>query len=261
MRQETIYIETPEKIVFYYKIAQIGARVAAYVLDVVIQLAVIILVLLLISAVSGLGMTSLEPGGESQAFYLTVAFFYLLYFFFQWGYFALFELLRQGQSPGKRMLRIHVIRSDGEPLDAASILIRNLLRAVDGFPFLNILGGLVAMIDKKSRRFGDMVGDTLVVHEVRFDLKEPEFETRLSEQVVKGPGLELTRKLSEEELFVIRRFLQERYKIPKDRLREIASKLAGRVVQRLNIETSQVEKDPVLFLERVYKEHTVADEE
>jgi uncharacterized RDD family membrane protein YckC len=256
LKQETVTIESPEKIRFYYPIAKIGTRIGAYFLDILIQVLVIFLIVLLMAASGGLGLYfSTETAGDFTL--MIAAFFYLIYFFFQWGYFTFFEILKNGQSPGKKAMRINVIRSDGDPLDVSAVVVRNLLRAVDGFPVFNLLGGLVSMLDKRSRRLGDMVADTVVVHEISFDLKEPDFKTFLSTQSSESPGIKLMSKLNEEELYVIRRFLADRHLLTPDRQKAVGEKLAASVKKRLNI--TQSFRDPVLFLETIYREHAHED--
>lgn len=253
MKQETVFIESPEKIRFYYKIAHTGTRIGAYILDIVIQGGIIILILLLFFSIGVLGDFL---AGDFQ--FLALAFFYLVYFFLQWGYFTFFELFKNGQSPGKKILRIDVIKADGEPLDVSTIVLRNLLRAVDGFPFFHFLGGFISILDSKSRRLGDIVSDTLVVHEIRFDLEEPKFTTRLSSKSTAEPSMGLITKLDEEELYVIRRFLGERHLLSPVKQKNIAAKLAAGVKKRLNINDDS--HDDIIFLEQIYREHSVGGE-
>ncbi len=254
MRQETISIETPEKIRFDYKIAQTGTRIGAYILDMVIQVTIIILGVLLLVFIGVWEGGSLPGPLTGQFQLLALAFFYLLIFFFQWGYFTMFEMFKNGQTPGKKAMRISVIRSNGEPLDASVIVLRNLLRAVDGFPVLSALGGFISILDKKSRRLGDIIADTLVVHEIRFNLKEPLFKTTISSKSQEEPAMKLMTKLDEEELYVIRRFLSDRCLLPEEKQKSIGTKLAANVKKRLDI-TGDFD-DEIVFLERIYKEHS-----
>ncbi len=258
MKQETITIESPEKIRFYYPIAKIGTRIGAYILDMLIQGTVILLFVLVLTAKGGMSVFFTIDTADDFTL-MAVAFFYLIYFFFQWGYFALFEIFKNGQSPGKMAMRINVIRSDGDPLDAPAVVIRNLLRAVDGFPMFHLLGGLVSMLDNRSRRLGDMAADTVVVHEIGFDLEEPDFKTSLSAKSSGGPGIELMSKLNEEELYVIRRFLADRHLLTPGRQQAVGNKLADDVKKRLNL--TQSSRNPVLFLETIYREHAHEDTE
>lgn len=254
MKQETISIESPEKIRFDYNIAKIGTRIGAYLLDMLIQMLILFLVYLVFMMSGGLDDGPISAGTADEFRFAAAAFLYLIYFFFQWGYFTFFEIFRDGQSPGKRAMRISVIKSNGDPLDVPVIVLRNLLRAVDSFPTLHLLGGFVSIIDKKSRRLGDIVADTIVVHEIRFHLEEPRFDTKLSEKSTREPPLKLMTRLNEEELYIIRTFLGDRHKLTGDREGLIARKLAERIKQRLTI-TGRF-PDDIVFLETVYREHT-----
>ncbi|MCP4151798.1 MAG: RDD family protein, partial [bacterium] len=183
---------------------------------------------------------------------------YLVYFFFQWGYFTFFELLKNGQTPGKKAMRICVIKADGESPDASTIVLRNLLRAVDAFPAFHFLGGFVSILDKKSRRLGDIVADTIIVHEIRFQLEEPAFQTKLKSSGMKEPDFAPNVKLNEEELYVIRRFLNQRHLLSTEKQSAIAEKLADKVKTRLKIKKSLNSKN-ILFLESVYRKHADDD--
>ena len=87
-------------------------------------------------------------------------------------YFGLSELLSRGQTLGKRLSGIRVVRIDGFALEPAGILVRNIFRVIDNLPPLWI----VPLVSKKSQRFGDMVAGTVVV----FDKPESISDLRLT---------------------------------------------------------------------------------
>ena len=93
------------------------------------------------------------------------AFTLLFLFGFVFAYYAGLELLWDGQTVGKRALKLRVLRDNGTPVDAASVLARTVVRLVDFLP-LGYLVGLISMIvDGRARRLGDIVGGTIVVRE------------------------------------------------------------------------------------------------
>ena len=256
MKLDSISIESPEKIVFQYAIAKTGARMAAYLLDILLQILVAALLIIFFILFGIVDSQTFKVGVKGFG-NLAIAFFYLIYFFFQWGYFAYFELFKHGRSPGKRALRIRVIKDNGEALDASSIVLRNLLRAVDGFPVFHFLGGLVSILDKQSRRLGDMVSGTLVVIEQGFDLKEPSYETTLTTPARPEANLRLTKKLSEQQLLIIRKFLAGRAHLSEEKQRELGQKLAAQVKEATGAVTTI--HDPLEFLEEIYRSHSHAD--
>ena len=74
-----------------------------------------------------------------------------------WGYFAFFEIIWKGQTPGKRYAGIRVIKETGRPIDSFEAIGRNLMRAVDGLPGIYGVGLLCMMLNKQNRRLGDFV--------------------------------------------------------------------------------------------------------
>ncbi len=80
-------------------------------------------------------------------------------FFLQWGYFSAFEILMDGKTPGKAVMSIQTVSHLGGRPSVGAILIRNLLRSVD-----YLFGVFFMAIDPQSRRLGDMLASTLVVH-------------------------------------------------------------------------------------------------
>jgi uncharacterized RDD family membrane protein YckC len=99
-------------------------------------------------------------------------FIQLLYFVLNWFFHVFWELFFRGQSLGKKIMGIRVVRSDGFPVDPGSSLIRNLLRFVDTFMGLFIIGFTFMAASPGFRRLGDWAGGTLVVHTLQSQAPE-----------------------------------------------------------------------------------------
>ena len=162
IQEETLDINTPENVAFGYQVAGIGSRFLAAMLDTLLifllQAAVIAAFLLILYI---LDQTTLAKNLSAWA----IAGLGLVTFLFYWGYYIFFEMLWNGQTPGKRRTGIRVIRTDGTPITLSESLIRNLVRIVDLLPAAYGLGILTMFIDKQSRRLGDLAAGTLVVHD------------------------------------------------------------------------------------------------
>jgi uncharacterized RDD family membrane protein YckC len=162
LSDETLDIQTPENIVFGYQIAGIGSRFLATLLDTVLvgllQLVVILVLVLILKAYDGSIFADRLSAWVIAIFGLITAVFY-------WGYYVFFEMLWNGQSPGKRWVGLRVIRSDGTPITLSESLIRNLARLVDFLPVAYGIGIITMFIDKQSRRLGDLAAGTLVVQD------------------------------------------------------------------------------------------------
>lgn len=160
--EETLDIQTPENVAFGYQVAGIGSRFLASLVDTLIvgllQVVVLIVVLVILNATGG----NTLAGGFSMWF---VAILSLVGAIFYWGYYVFFEMLWNGQSPGKRWVGLRVIRTDGTPITLSESLIRNLARLVDFLPAAYGVGIVTMFIDRQSRRLGDLAAGTLVVQD------------------------------------------------------------------------------------------------
>lgn len=162
-----VTFDTPENVVFGYELAGIGSRFLAAFVDtlliVLLQLVVNVTLLLAVAAVVGDGsLLALEVSGGIS---LWIAVMGLAAFALLWGYYIFFETLWNGQSPGKRLVGLRVIRREGIPIDVFAALIRNLVRVIDFLPLYYGVGVVTMFVDEKSRRLGDFAAGTLVVYD------------------------------------------------------------------------------------------------
>lgn len=165
--EDTLNIDTPENVTFGYEIAGIGSRFLAALIDTalitVLQLLTAILVFLLLDQSNGAqpDITSITSSLSAWA----VAVVGLIALFFYWGYYIFFEMLWNGKSPGKKAVKLRVIRVDGTPITITESFVRNLVRMVDFLPAFYGVGVIVTFINPQTRRLGDLAAGTLVVRE------------------------------------------------------------------------------------------------
>src|SRR5688572_9700450 len=114
--EETLIIETPERVALEFALASIGNRFLAVAIDHFIQYFIMLIVALIFIAstygISALG--NVEIFGEMSKW--TIAVLIILIFLIFTGYFVFFEWLWNGQTPGKRLLKLRVLREDGRPV-------------------------------------------------------------------------------------------------------------------------------------------------
>ena len=138
------------------------------------------------------------------------------------GYFIFFEWLWDGQTPGKRLLKLRVIRDDGRPITLWESIARNLLRVFDAAPgfFLPIysVGLIVIFLSNRDQRVGDIFAGTVVIRE-RTD-EAPTFAETFSNPVSDAAfhrvqkHIELNAdvgKINEREIEVVESFLRRRW--------------------------------------------------
>ena len=159
-----IEIVTPENIAFQYRVAGPFRRLPAYLVDLLIR----VIVLILIRIASGISFGVLGLGDVGVGMVMIV------YFVLDWFYGGLFEAYWNGQTPGKRLMRIRVVSDEGQPINAWQAMLRNFLRSADALPPLWIgpvalptylLGLVTAAMNDRYQRLGDLAAGTMVVIE------------------------------------------------------------------------------------------------
>jgi uncharacterized RDD family membrane protein YckC len=206
---------TPEAVRLRTDAAGLGSRSIALMVDALIQLVVLVPVLV------GFLVGGLSGTAETVVFAIVV-------FVVVWGYFPLFEWLRGGQTPGKRMQGIRVVQTSGEPAGFAPVMVRNLLRIVEVYalPFI----ALIAMfVSPRGQRLGDLAAGTMVVR----DRKLPRPATMAMTPLDSGvPALD-TSGLTEREYTVLRTFLARRSSLDPAARRQLAASLAATLRRQL----------------------------
>lgn len=145
------YLETPEGIDLPLRPAGLPVRCLAFAIDALIRA-----VILILTGIAWLYMGKLGAGLASITTFLLL-----------WWYMVFFEVLNQGRSPGKQLLGLQVIHSDGTPIGWPASLTRNLLRFVDLLPFAYCLGILSILNSARFQRLGDLAAGTLVVYQAQ----------------------------------------------------------------------------------------------
>ena len=144
-------VVTPEGVALHLPVAGPVPRAVAWGIDLAIRLGI----LMLVGAVLAL------LGAAGEGLYL------ISLFLIFWAYPILFEVLWDGQTPGKKAMSLRVVNGDGAPVGWLPAITRNLLRTVDMLPFGYAAGLIACLADPHARRLGDMVAGTLVVHNER----------------------------------------------------------------------------------------------
>ncbi len=170
--EETLIIETPERVPLAFALASIGNRFLAVTIDHFIQYLTIFIVAWAFLSLADAGNPLRSENAESlfeEAPKWTIAILIIVVFALFSGYFVFFEWLWNGQTPGKRLLKLRVIREDGRPITLWEALARNLLRIFDAVPgfFLPIysIGLITIFANRRDQRIGDMFAGTVVVRE------------------------------------------------------------------------------------------------
>ncbi|MCG8346558.1 MAG: RDD family protein, partial [Chloroflexales bacterium] len=249
-------IDTPENIEFAYAVAGIGSRFLGAIID------TIFLVILQL-ALGGVIFAILEAASDTAGAFESILFgiWIVLSFIFLWGYYILFEMLWNGQSPGKRAVGLRVMREGGRPITFAASAIRNLIRLIDFLPGFYGVGVLVMFIDRRARRLGDLAAGTIVVKE-RQAVTLESLATRaeplnLPPRPAGAPDTPLLpnlQLLTEDDYNLVQSFLRRRSELGPDSRARLGSQLADALRNRLGL---PIEGNPELFLEHLVREYRV----
>ena len=240
---DKLTIDTPEQVHLEFVLAGLGSRFMAILLDTVIQFAGFMVLVILSSIFLAVHII---PAGTST---WAVALWILVFFCVYWGYFAVFEVLWKGQTPGKRWAGIRVIKDSGRPINTFEAIARNLMRAVDSLPGMYAAGVVTMLLNRSNRRLGDFVAGTLVVHESSERESSIFFNTAQSTTSV-PQAAQLTLQQAE----LIEAFLARRLDIPEAIRRQNAKKIADMMASSLAIPAEARPADNEDFLEILVKE-------
>ena len=217
--EDTLIIETPERVPLHFALASIGNRFLACAIDHAMQIMAIILMVIaftLLANYSAFGDELINAPKWVKAVLIIIIFLIVS------GYFAFFEWIWNGQTPGKRWLKLRVIREDGRPVTFWEAAVRNLLRTFDMMPAPFYSIGLISVfISSSDQRVGDMIAGTVVVRER--EAEAPAF-SQVFASPVSDPALRRSfqpvdfngniNALTEREILVVETFLRRRWDLP-----------------------------------------------
>ena len=151
MRSNVLLLRTPEGVVFSLVLAGPVVRFLAWMID-----------FFVVSGICMIFSRILEAASQASPD-VAMAMLTLVYFVVQIGYGITTEWLLRGQTIGKRLCGLRVEDEQGLRLRFSQVVIRNLLRFLDSLPLFYFVGGLTALVSRKSQRLGDIAAGTVVV--------------------------------------------------------------------------------------------------
>ncbi len=227
---QTVDVETPELVVFSYTIAGVGSRASAALIDALICVAGFLLLVIGLYQLTRFGPTATPTiaGAVARSTAWAAALVGIFQFAVLWLYYVLFEALADGQTPGKRMMGLRVVRDGGLSVTFEASAIRNLVRIVDMQPVALYAVGMVSIVaNARGKRLGDLVAGTIVVKE---DLLSRPMTVAPPPRVTRDtdPAPLLSARLTDAEYQVLDRFVERRMELEPDRRAVLGRTLAER---------------------------------
>ena len=240
-------ITTPDHVELEFELVGPGIRGTAVMIDTLI-IGLITLAIILALVFAGLATFSLSGGPGS----FLIALIFIVVFLLKWGYFLAFETWMIGQTPGKRIMKIRVVKDNGLPITFREALIRNLLRVADMLPPTTYLTGiLVASLNEKGKRLGDMAAGTIVVIDRQSLASDPHLDhtwgANWIARLERGEARHLltlsTGKISVRQIDIMDRFLNRFESLPEQQQNQLARKLVVQHLPHFDVDPDRVAQE------------------
>jgi uncharacterized RDD family membrane protein YckC len=245
-----ITFQTPESVELEFTLAGIGNRAFALLIDYTVLTLTLLLFLLAWTFLSTQLSNFIEDFFNNGKLGLwLLAIFFLIAFAIYISYFVFFETLWFGQTPGKRIAKIRVVRDDGRLIGLQQATLRALLRPFDETLFI---GAFLIMLGSREKRLGDLAAGTIVIQAqapTSATLTISEQAKTLHEQLLQTADLS---KLLPDDFAIIREYLQRRNAMSLKAKASLSLKLSEQVVAIINLEKLPQSVTADVFLEAIY---------
>lgn len=235
-----IAINTSQNVNINFNIASVGDRLVAFILDFLIKVAYGFCIFYLFFNI--LNFDSVLIGLDDWS----VRAVYIILLFPTFIYPLVLESLMQGQTPGKKIMKIRVVKIDGYQAGFGDYLIRWVFRIID----ISIVGLITAAVSKNNQRLGDMASGTAVISlKNNINISHTILEHIKDDYV---PTFPQVIALSDNDM----RIIKDNYiKAVKADDRHIISKLSEKIKSILKLENDQIKMTERQFIGVVIKDY------
>jgi len=252
MHEDNLTLQTPEQVELHLELAGVGSRLLAAVVDSLLQVLVLLGLGLALGAVRWVTSGDLSRLGANLAIAGGAAVLVVI------AYHTVLETLWAGQTPGKRLAGLAVVRDDGGPAGIGEVLVRNVLRVVDFLPAFYALGLVVLFVGRGGKRIGDIAAGTVVVKAGHAEAGDLEAalgeETEAPRPDAAVPALRACRiVITPQEAAAVARYLERRHELPPESRRELALRLAEATRSRFPGLLPGELSDPEAYLEALHR--------
>jgi len=245
--QKFIEINTTQNVTIEYELAKLRERGLAWLLDIAIVLVGYFVFFQLLNAL--LGSWLFQEGGWKM---LIVLFPVMAYFLYN----ILFEIWNIGQTPGKMLMSIKVVRLDGKDPEWSDVVLRAVMHLVDSLFSFSVIGAMLIKTTGKSQRLGDMAANTTVIK-----IQTSQFQFRLQDILSIStlenyqPVYPQVRRLSERDMIFIKNVLTRLQRYPNQAHEDVLEDLVTHLMPILEIGQRPLQR--VDFLKTLLKDYIV----
>lgn len=239
---QTIEIQTAQNVNIEYPVASVGERLVAAIIDQLIMVGYLIAIIFLY-----IWLLNITDG---SVLYFPVAYFVILFLpvFF---YHLLCETFLNGQSFGKKLMKMRVVKLDGSQAGIGSYFLRWILAPIDIYFTYGSVGLVTILINGKGQRLGDLAANTTVVK-----LKA---EAKLDDTILRAIPVNYEVKypqvsaLTDKDIAIVKAVLDMNYKNPDLMIYERMLQKAKEAVEIKTGISSNLR--PITFLDTVLKDY------
>ncbi|AQX04716.1 transporter [Elizabethkingia meningoseptica] len=152
----SIDINTSQNVNISFDTASIGERILAFLIDSIIKVAYFVVVYLILIYVFSFRVFEIGDQWAVMAIFVIISMPANLYT-------LLFESFMEGQTPGKRLMKIRVVKTDGYQAGFGDYLIRWFFRIIDIMFSSGLVGVVTMVVNKYNKRLGDIAAGTAVI--------------------------------------------------------------------------------------------------
>ncbi|HEB62185.1 MAG TPA: RDD family protein [Bacteroidetes bacterium] len=244
---QTIDIRTTQHVTIEYELASLRERFLALLVDVLIVMVFCMVVFYLLFSTIGdvLSESSMAANALFSFFPIAAFIFYQL----------LSEVIADGQSLGKKAMRIKAVRLDGKEPGFSDFLLRAVFHLVDTIFSAGIVGAMLISSSEKSQRLGDMASNTTVIR-IKFDSQfRLEDILKINSLADYQPQYPQVRQLSEEDMLLIKNIISRHRKFKNKAHQEVVRDLVENLTKQLDI--TERPKDKIAFLKTLIRDYIV----
>ena len=240
-----IDVSTTQNVIIQYETASFLLRFVAWLIDTsVLGIFFVILIYILVSF--GVFNTN-----SNQVYTILVGVIFVI----RYLYSLIIEVITNGQSIGKKIVGIMVIKLNGNSLNTSDYLIRWAYRTIDfGMTFFSV-GTISILMSEKNQRLGDMIANTTVIK-----LKPDRIVTlddlqNLPDKTDYIPKYPQVTRYNDEEMLALKNLLVRYQQYQNNTYSDILRETVTKIKEQLDIE--ELKTDNVTFLREIISEYVI----
>lgn len=237
---KTIEIHTSHNVMIEYELASLGARIGAFVIDVVI-----LFFYYLIVAMAGMNAAF----SEGDLVFILIMLIPLMTYSL-WS-----EFLFNGQTVGKMALGIRVVNVDGQAATLGNYFLRWAMKLIDVWFSAGGLGAIFITSSFRAQRTGDVIAGTTVIRNRPSNSYSINDILKIKSKNEHQPQYLNVVQFTDEDMILIKTALTRLNRYPNKAHKEMVKKLFHKCVTQLNLD--EPPKDKIKFLNALLQDYIV----